>query len=67
MIDPTNPLQEPTSVHELRDWFAGLAMQAWIRAFIQHDVDVVEAASEDIAETAYCIADAMLKERGDKR
>jgi len=41
----------------LRDHFAGLAMQAWIIGNIYRYIDI------DVANNAYQIADAMLKER----
>jgi hypothetical protein len=43
----------------LRDHFAGLAMQALLARTTYH----IEDEPRDIAEDAYCYADAMLKAR----
>jgi hypothetical protein len=59
----------------LRDHFAGLAMQAWVSAgaFNQAAEDMLKKAGIKgtettegfLAHTAYAMADAMLKERGE--
>lgn len=54
----TQPVISPPSI-ELRDWFAGLAMQGMLASGDQHDANTSSVLSED----AYKIADAMLKAR----
>lgn len=48
------------SDEELRDWYAGLAMQALIST---HDWDAV--TGEDIASDAFYMADEMILQRSD--
>ena len=58
---PTSGQTTMSDGMDLRDWFAGLAMQAtvndWIRDSIYPNTDM------DVAENAYAIADAMMKAR----
>jgi len=54
-ISPTGEIRE---VMTLRDHFAGLAMQGLLTAEL-----VGEYSNDHVAEIAYVIADAMLKER----
>lgn len=49
-----NPIGQVT----LRDWFAGLAMQALVG-----DPSQVASATGDLARRAYALADAMLAQR----
>jgi len=44
----------------LRDWFAGMALQAWITSFGDDSRPVPDSS----AKLAYEMADAMLAERG---
>jgi hypothetical protein len=45
----------------LRDYFAGLAMQATVNAWIINSI--YPLSDLDVASNAYVVADAMLKER----
>jgi len=50
----------------LRDWFAGKAMQAYIAKIPLHDAEGnlgIKTTREDIANSSYWQADAMLRER----
>jgi len=48
---------------ELRDWFAGRAMSAMLRARNPSIIEPNGYAAERISREAYVIADLMLKER----
>jgi hypothetical protein len=49
---------------DLRDYFAGLAMQTYIQDHLQHKRENKNGWTVDIiTETAYVFADCMLKER----
>lgn len=56
---PAFPITEPSPHNgmSLRDWFAGMALQA--SSFVWRNV----MTEEDVARNAYRVADAMLKER----
>ena len=63
----------PVNFMSLRDHFAACAMQALFSRVVQIDGDSGEQFREEresdqkyVAESAYCIADAMLKARGEK-
>jgi len=56
---PTYEEIQQQNANYLRDHFAGLAMQALLARTTYH----IEDAPRDIAEDAYCYADAMLKAR----
>jgi len=45
----------------LRDWFAGMAMQAFIKDMLDARIDM---SKESIAETCYLQANEMMKARG---
>lgn len=47
----------------LRDHFAGLAMQAWVNGMINTAADANIDSPRTVADFAYQMADAMLKER----
>ena len=47
----------------LRDWFAGMAMQGLLASLANPRLNERAVVDSLIAETAYEIADAMLKER----
>lgn len=53
---------------DLRDWFAGLAMQGWLASYGNESMHpaIIEGGCDDIARDAYQIADAMLKAREEK-
>ena len=53
---PTSGQTEIATGKDLRDWFAGKALQGFV-------LDYVYDNSDDIAERAYTIADAMMKAR----
>lgn len=53
-----SPIPTQTSI-DLRDWFAGMAMQGMLACGEQHDANTSSVLSED----AYKIADTMLKAR----
>lgn len=53
--NPTSGLTTASEGMELRDWFAGLAMQALL--------GYEESTLENDAEVAYKMADAMIKQR----
>jgi hypothetical protein len=44
----------------LRDWFAGMAMQGLIAGTVKPET---VWTPDDLAESSYCMADIMLKER----
>ena len=50
---------------ELRDWYAGLAMQTWL----EHDMREFGVSDDDdmaeISETAFKMANSMMKQRED--
>ncbi len=50
-------------ISELRDRFAGLAMQQMIMIELTNDYESSEERMESVARISYKIADAMLKER----
>ena len=54
-------LVDPEKEQDLRDWFAGLAMQGLLQSF-NGDVMLDE---ELMAKRSYEIADAMMEERDD--
>ena len=59
--EPKLPKIQPMASNmTLRDWFAGMAMQSFIRNLEQA---VCPYAPEDIARDGYMVADAMLAER----
>lgn len=51
---------------QLRDWFAGLAMQAMLSDPALSDIDVPHGSSfaAQIAHMAYTQAEAMMRQRG---
>ena len=59
-----HPTSGQTSMSEgmdLRDYFAGLAMQATINAWIKDNI--YPSTDMEVAENAYAVADAMMKAR----
>ena len=59
--NPTSGLTTMSEGMELRDWFAGLAMQAYIQINAYGDVGNDEIRDKYIAQGAYEIADAMIE------
>jgi hypothetical protein len=57
---PTSGLTESSSGMDLRDWYAGLAMQGLLKVNRPTDIGVLR---EEWANEAYLLADAMLKAR----
>jgi len=52
---------------DLRDWFAGLALQSIIiKTVVNHNIENREADNNYDATLAYGYADAMMKERNDR-
>lgn len=61
---PMPPVKKPNFPAlgvELRDWFAGLAMQAGFAEFVREGVESANIGS--LCVSAYEVADAMLKAR----
>ena len=61
----TQAFPKPYNGHDgmtLRDYFAGKAMQVLIAKMISSEFDFLD---EDVAMSAYQMADAMLKERNE--
>lgn len=48
----------------LRDYFAAKAMQGWLASWPEESPSPKHETAQQIAETAYLVADAMLKYRG---
>lgn len=48
---------------ELRDWFAGLAMQALLHELLEYGEAETQAALDAVSKDAYAMADAMLEAR----
>lgn len=47
----------------LRDWFAGMALQGLLAESTGEDISCFEDYCQDIADSSYAYADAMLEER----
>ena len=58
---PTSGQTTMSEGKDLRDEFAGLAMQATVNAWIRDSI--YPHTDMDVAENAYAIADAMMKAR----
>jgi hypothetical protein len=61
--NPTSGLTTASEGMELRDWFAGLAMEAFMSGWIERNI--YPPNDSDVAEHAYRMADAMIKQRKD--
>jgi len=59
--NPTSGLTTESEGMDLRDWFAGLAMQSYIQINAYGDVGNDEIRDKYIAQGAYEIADAMIE------
>ena len=62
---PTSGQTEIATGMDLRDWFAGMAMQSLIRLFATASTGG-RTSSEVFSEEAYGWADAMMKQRNKK-
>ena len=58
---PTSGQTTMSDGMDLRDWFAGLAMEAFMSGWIERNI--YPPNDSDVAEHAYAMADAMLKAR----
>jgi len=58
---PTTGLTASSEGMDLRDYFAGMAMQATVQAWIARDI--YPPTDMEVASNAYHVADAMMKAR----
>ena len=63
---PTSGQTEIATGMDLRDWFAGMALQSYIQINAQGEVGNDDIRDVYLSQAAYEIADAMIKIRNQK-
>lgn len=66
-VAPPYKVYQDRYLAELRDNFAGLAMQKMIMIELTNDYESSEERMESVARISYKMADAMLKEKMNER
>ena len=66
-LDYKYTAKQSEEIERIRDYFAGLAMQAMVKDYLSNDRDYIEGYWDRISRAAYNIADAMIKEKLKRR